>query len=151
MDSSNQIYKYLLKQNNQVVELITHSLSLHKRKSAIKPIINQYVNCCWQVSEISSKEITIIVPTSEYANRLRFRSAQLLCDIRKLESFKLLTNLNIKVRPTIFENYEQKKPNKKGLIHDSKGGKKHLLSLAESVDDPALKTSLQNLANHLSK
>ena len=151
MDSCKQIYKYLLKQNNQVVALITHGRALHQQQKNLFNIINQHFKCDYRVGHCSQDELIILVASAEIANRIRYKSMQLLLDIKKLESFKLLKNIVIKVSPLEFDETSKNKPNNKKPINTSISGSKNLNQLADSVDDAALKSSLRRLAGHLQK
>lgn len=150
MDSAKPIYKYLTKQNSQVVELITYGRTLAKIARALKPLINQHINNDFQVCKISGNEVTLLVYSAELANRLRFQSANLLQEIRKLESCKVLNKINIKVGPKIVDEDGKKGSEEKRVLIHSEAGKQHLKSLANNIDDPALKASLQRLADRVS-
>ncbi|MDH5446348.1 MAG: hypothetical protein OEY52_12405 [Gammaproteobacteria bacterium] len=148
MDSSQQIYKYLLKQNHQVVELITHSLSLHTAQRQLNPYINQYVKGYWDIGSCSQKELTILVSTPENAAKLRFQTNKILTEIRKLDSFKLLSYINIKVIPKektaiTDSNLKIKKLKKPVNATDV------LNQLSDSIEDLELKMALRRLANNL--
>lgn len=149
MDSAKPIYKFLLKQNTQIVDLITHGSVLHKLGESIKPYINQYIGEHWQLADVSSETITLVVNSAEHANRLRFCSVKLVSQISSLESFKLLKKINIKVCPTDLVKIQANKPAKKCVLRPSQTGQQQLMSLAETVADPALKASLRRLAKHL--
>lgn len=149
MDSAKPIYKYLLKQNTRVVELITHGETLFKLSELIKPFINQHIGDHWCLGNVSIDKITLLVSSPQYANRLRFHSVKLLSEIRSLEFFKLLKEINIKVHPDGLHRDQEKKPVKKHALQPSKSGQQQLQSLAGTVNDPALKASLKRLAEHL--
>lgn len=149
MDSAQPIYKYLMKQNSQVVDLITHGRVLYSLRNQIKPLINQYVTVKWQIGEFSKEEITLIVDSAESAHRLRYQAAYLLDDIRRLECFKLLKAIKIKVRPVVAEKTSSKMPQNKYALIYSSTGQQQLKLLADTVEDPALKASLMRLAGHI--
>lgn len=149
MDSCKQIYKYLTKQNNQVVDLITRGKTLHSAQNAIFSTINQYVMCRFRVGEYSRKELSIIVQSAENANKLRFQSEKILTAIKNLESFESLEQLKIKVVPEEFTSWNNETHNIKKHTHHSQTGSKNLEILSESISDPALKASLKRLASRL--
>ena len=149
MDSAKPIYKYLTQQNSQVVELITQGRALHKLEKLLKPIINQYIGEQWRIGSLSREELTVIVYTAELANRLRFHSVKLLREVRRLESFKILNKINIKVNPIYSDSKRENNPELHHTLTPSKTGYAQLMSLADMVDDQALRESLQRLARHL--
>lgn len=149
MDSAKPIYKYLLKQNSQVVDLITYGRALNKLSREIKPVINQYIGDEWELGKFSEKEVTLLINSAELASRLRFQSANLLSEIRTLEFFKVLNKINIKVRPEIIDKDKVKATENRSVLTPSRTGKQQLKSLAGNIDDPTLKASLQRLANRL--
>ena len=131
MDSAKPIYKYLKKQNSQVVDLITHGQNLYRLSCALKPIINQCIADNWQLGKFSTQEITLLVNSAELANRLRYQSVNILQEIRKLESCKKLNKINIKVGPLTENKVHEKELDKKSALIPSKIGKQHLKLLAE--------------------
>lgn len=149
MDSAKPIYKYLARQNSRVVDLVTYGRTMNRIKKALKPHINQRIGDEFQVSTISGNEVTLLVYSAELASRLRFQSANLLQQIRTLESCKLLNKINIRVRPKIADGNAKKASKQKSVLIPSRTGKQHLTSLAENIDDPALKASLQRLADRV--
>ena len=151
MDSCKQIYKYLIKQNNQVVELITRGQSLRGLEKAIFPFVNQHIKSCFSVGEYTGKELILLVSSADIANKLRYQSTRILSDIRKLESFNLLESIKVKVVPKLpGESLPDSHNNKKAINH-SQEGSKNLDNLADMMGDPALKASLKRLAGHLKK
>jgi len=149
MDSAKPIYKYLEKQNSQVVDLITYGQTLHRLRRTLKPVINQYIGNGWQLSKFSADELTLLINSAELANRLRYQSTNLLQEIRTLESCKVLNKINIKVRPDLTDKGEEKEPEGRSVLTPSSAGNQQLKSLADNIDDPALKASLQRLANRV--
>ena len=147
MDSSKQIYKYLLKQNHQFVDLITRTRYFSQLQNELFPYVNQYVKNDWALGLCTENMLTIIVKTAEDANRLRFQTDKILTNISKLESFKLLSNIKIKVAPAEFETGAVLRQNDKRI--SSKVGKRCTESLAKTVSDSALRESLMRLARHL--
>ena len=103
----------------------------------------------WHIGGLSHQELTLIVYTAELANRLRFHSVNLLREVRKLESFKILNKINIKVNPTFLDSAREIKTEIHHTLTSSKTGHEQLMSLADTVDDQALKESLKRLASHL--
>ncbi len=149
MDSAKPIYKYLKKQNNQVVDLITHGQTLHKLSKTLKPLINQHIGSGWQLGKCSDKEITLLVNSAELANRLRFQVAKVLQEAKKLKSCDGLNKINIKIGPLMKNEAQEKPPNKKAAPIPSQKGRQYLKSLAETIEDPGLKKSLQRLAKRV--
>lgn len=150
MDSVKPIYKYLQRQNSQVVDLVTYGRTLSRVTKTLKQHINQCVENDFQVCNISGKEITLLVYSAELATRLRYQSANLLQEIRKLESCKLLNKINIKVRPKMADEGGKKDSTQKTVLIPSTAGNRHLTSLANNIDDPTLKAALQRLAGRVS-
>lgn len=138
-----------MKQNSQVVDLITHGRTLYALSVRLKPLINQYITREWQIGGFSREEITLIVDSAESAHRLRYQSANLLDEIRRLECFKLLKVIKIKVRPVAAGKTSPKSPDKKYDLIYSSMGQQQLKTLADTVQDPALKASLMRLADHI--
>ena len=153
MDSAKPIYKYLTKQNSQVVDLITYGQAIHKINNDIKVIINQHITGEWRLGKFSDDELTLILSSAESAGRLRFKVGNVLQDLRTLESCKLLNKINIKVKPEITAESESEakanKLNKDTELKPSRSGQQLLKSLADNIDDPGLKASLQRLANRI--
>lgn len=148
MDSAKPIYKFLLKQNSQLVALVTQGRALHEAKAKLKPYINQYIKTGWRVGNISPESITLLVDSAESANRLRYQSTILISELRKLAYFRTLAKISIKVAPPVRDTAA--KPRRlPGRLLRSKTGQRHLLSLADTIDDAKLKASLQRLADHL--
>lgn len=150
MDSVKPIYKYLQRQNSQIVDLVTYGQILRRVTKSLKKQLNQGVEGNFQVCNISGQEITLLVYSAELATRLRYQAANLLQEIRKLESCELLNKINIKVRPEMVDQGEMKGSTQKALLIPSTAGKQHLKLLANNIDDPALKAALQRLAGRIS-
>ena len=151
MDSAQTIYKYLLKPNSQLVDLITYSQSLNNLDKTLKPLINQYIGGDWQLGKTSSTELTLLVSSAETASRLRYQATNLLQEIKKRhKAFNHLQKLHIKVDPVQDNKAPIKSPGKKSALKSSKTGEKYLELLAETIDDPALSASLQRLAKRVS-
>jgi len=149
MDSAKPIYKFLEKQNSQVVDLITQGRHLSNLKKTIKPYLNQHIKGHWQIGKFSNAEITILVESTELASRMRYKSKFLLEEIRKLEFCDALHNIEVKANPDIVGVRTQSKTSKSARLTRSRTGKEQLRLLADNMDDPYLKSSLLRLANRV--
>ena len=150
MDSVKPIYKYLQRQNSQVVDLVTNGRTLRRLTTTLKTLINQHIEGDFQICNISDTEITLLVYSAELATRLRYQSTTLLQEISKLESCKLLNKITIKVIPEMADIGEKKDRLHHTNLLSSSAGNQQLKALANNIDDPALKAALQRLARRVS-
>lgn len=147
MDSAKPIYKYLHKQNSQLVDVVTHSETINKVEKSIKHLINQHVEIEWRLGKLTKNEIVLMVGSAEAAHRLRYQSVRILQELRTLELCELINKIEIKVRPEIFSQRDETKTPTKPLT--SSQGEKYIRVLANTLDDQPLKASLLRLAKHL--
>ncbi|MDH5777441.1 MAG: DUF721 domain-containing protein [Gammaproteobacteria bacterium] len=150
MDSVKRIFKHLGDQSSQVEHLITRVMQQKRDNCLLESAFpsNTYKHC--HFIRPSREQLVVLVDSSMSATQIKYAATDIINKINKLNGFEEVSELSVKLAPDLVNERIEKKNSIHEPIQRSDSASKILASLAETVGDEELASSLKKLAKNLS-
>lgn len=116
----------------------------------IQPLLDPKLQPYCQVANLSNGILVMLATNSSVATQLRYQTADILTKLRSNPSLRHIKEIQCKVRPPIKITVERGQSNKKPekMTPLSTETAETLLAMADTIEDPTLRATLQRIAGH---
>lgn len=144
MNSPRQLYKFLLQKKGHIADLITQAEINLKLSKSLNNLLDPTLVDHIHLATIRAQTLVLMADSSVWASRTRYFSPLLL---QKLQNnshlFGDVKRIEIHVQPATQDDHSEPPPPR----HISDSAAKCLTATAEGIENTALKTALNRLAN----
>lgn len=127
-------------------QTLEHGMSLYRLERGILAMLPDDLASHCRVANLKSNVLTLAVPSSAWANRLRFQQTQLLQQLRGHKRFHHLRTIRVVIIP---ERHQRARPSRPMRLSNESAD--IITSASASVGDEALSHALKQLARHANK